>query len=56
MDWSKAKPGVLERIVQEGEQFLGGQLELATSADQRAAVLAGMFTAAATVYWLESCR
>jgi len=48
MDWSKAKPEVVHRVVSEGDVYLDGQLKLATSADQRSAVLAGVFTAAAT--------
>jgi hypothetical protein len=47
-DWSKAKPGVVKQVVREGEMYLDGQLRLALSADQRAAILAGVFTAAAT--------
>jgi len=48
MDWSKAKPGLIQQIVREGECYLDGQLKLALSADQRGAILAGVFTAAAT--------
>lgn len=48
MDWAKAKPEMVNKIVQEGEAYLSGQLKLATSADQRASMLAGVFTAAAT--------
>jgi hypothetical protein len=47
-DWTKAKPGLVQQIVREGELYLDGQLKLALSADQRAAILAGVFTAAAT--------
>lgn len=48
MDWSTANKEILERVVEEGESYLRGQLTLATSADQRAAALAAVFTAAAT--------
>ena len=48
MDWSKADSNMVERIVEEGEAYLAGQLKLATSADQRASMLAGVFTAGAT--------
>lgn len=48
MDWSNAKPGIEEKIVEEGNRLLESQLAVATSADQRAAVLAAVFTAAAT--------
>lgn len=48
MDWSKADPQMAERVVREGESYLSGQLQLATSADQRAAVLAGVFAASGT--------
>ncbi len=48
MDWSKTKFDLKQRIVQEGEAYLSGQLKLATSADQRASMLAGAFAAAGT--------
>ncbi len=48
MDWSKASDQMVARVVQEGETYLSGQLKLATSADQRASVLAGVFTTAGT--------
>ena len=48
IEWDKAKPDVIQQIVREGELYLDGQLKLAISADQRAAILAGVFTAAAT--------
>lgn len=48
MDWTKAKPGVPENVSREGTVYLDAQLRLATSADQRAAVLAGIFTTAST--------
>lgn len=46
-DWTKAQPGVIDAILREGNSFLGGQLTIATSADQRAAVLGGIFAASA---------
>jgi hypothetical protein len=48
MDWSKASPEMIARVVDEGTAYSEGQLTLATSADQRASVLAGVFTAAGT--------
>lgn len=48
MDWSKTKPDLVARVVSEGETYLAGQLTLATSSDQRASMLAGVFTAAGT--------
>jgi hypothetical protein len=48
MDWSKAKPDVVQHVVKEGQSYLDAQLHLGTSADQRASVLAGIFIAAAT--------
>lgn len=48
IDWTKTTPDVKERVVSEGFAYLDGQLKLATSADQRASVLAGVFTTAAT--------
>lgn len=47
-NWKNAKPELLQQIVQEGETYLQGQLTLATSADQRAAVLGGIFAASGT--------
>ncbi len=47
MDWKAADKEMTTRIVEEGQTYLDGQLRLATSADGRAAALAGVFTAAA---------
>lgn len=44
----KNKLALIRQAVVEGETYLGGQLTLATSADQRAVVLGGVFTAAGT--------
>ena len=44
----KNKRALIKTAVGEGETYLGGQLTLATSADQRAAILGGVFTAAGT--------
>jgi len=46
MDFSKISDDFAREIVREGEAYLGGQLQIATSADQRAAVMASVFTAA----------
>lgn len=46
MDWKNADGEMAVRIVNEGQTYLDGQLRLATSADGRAAALAGVFTAA----------
>jgi hypothetical protein len=48
LDFSKIKADFRKEIVREGTVFLDGQLKIATSADSRAAGLAGIFTAAAT--------
>jgi len=48
MDFSKIDDIFSKEIVRGGEAYLDGQLRVATSADQRASGLAGMFTAAAT--------
>src|SRR5437879_5752004 len=48
MDFSKIDDTFSREIIREGEAYLDGQLRIATSADQRASSLAGMFTAAAT--------
>ena|ERR1700738_275247 len=48
MDFSKIDEGFAKEIVRGGEAYLDGMLRVATSADQRASSLAGMFTAAAT--------
>lgn len=47
-DWTKANKKLVEAIVREGETYLQGQLTVATSADQRASVLGGIFAAAGT--------
>lgn len=46
MDLSKSTPETTREIVREAEIYLQGQLTLATSADQRASVMASVFTAA----------
>ena len=48
MDFSKIDDTFSKEIVRGGEAYLDGMLKIATSADQRASGLAGMFTAAAT--------
>jgi hypothetical protein len=48
MDFSKIDDIFSREIVRGGEAYLDGQLRIATSADQRSASLAGVFTAAAT--------
>ena len=48
MDFSRIDDIFSREIVRGGEAYLDGQLRVATSADQRASSLAGMFTAAAT--------
>jgi hypothetical protein len=48
MDFSKIDVEFGKEIVRGGEAYLDGMLRVATSADQRASGLAGMFTAAAT--------
>jgi hypothetical protein len=48
MDFTKIDDIFSKEIVRGGEAYLDGQLRVATSADQRASGLAGMFTAAAT--------
>ena len=48
MKWANAKPAVLEEVVREAQTYLEGQLSLATSADQRAAVMASIFAASGT--------
>lgn len=47
-DDQKNRLALTRMAVGEGERYLSGQLTLATSADQRAAVLGGIFTAAGT--------
>lgn len=46
--WAEAEKGMIHEIIREAEARLHGQVQLATSADQRAAVLAGVFIAAGT--------
>ena len=48
MDFSKIDDLFSREIIRGGESYLDGMLRIATSADQRASGLAGMFTAAAT--------
>jgi hypothetical protein len=48
MKWPNAKPDVVEEVVRDAQKYLEGQLSLATSADQRAAVMASIFAAAGT--------
>jgi hypothetical protein len=48
MDFSKIDDIFSREIIRGGEAYLDGQLKIATSADQRASSLAGVFTAAAT--------
>jgi len=46
LDFSKSSPETTKEVVRESELYLQGQLSLATSADQRAASLAGIYAAA----------
>jgi hypothetical protein len=46
VDWSKAKDGIVAEVLRDSETFLAGTVMLATSADQRAAVVAGTFATA----------
>lgn len=48
MGFSKIDDIFSREIVRGGEAYLDGQLRVATSADQRASSLAGVFSAAAT--------
>jgi hypothetical protein len=48
MDFSKIDDIFSREIVRGGEAYLDGQLKIATSADQRASSLAGVFIAATT--------
>jgi hypothetical protein len=48
MDFSKIDDIFSREIIRGGEAYLDGMLRVATSADQRASSLAGMFTAGAT--------
>ena len=45
-DWSKAKDGIVTEILKDSETYLTGTVTIATSADQRAAVVAGTFATA----------
>jgi hypothetical protein len=47
-DWSKADPNVVSEIIRQSELRLQTQCQIATQADQRATVLAGIYAAAAT--------
>jgi hypothetical protein len=47
-DWEKAGPELVKEALRQGELRLSAQVTLATSADQRATVLAGIYVAAAT--------
>ena len=46
VDWSAAKEGIVAEVLRDSETFLTGTVTLATSADQRAAVVAGTFATA----------
>ncbi len=46
VNWSTAKDGVVAEVLRDSETFLAGTVSLATSADQRAAVVAGTFATA----------
>jgi hypothetical protein len=48
MDFSKIDNEFSKEIIRSGEAYLDGQLKIATSADQRASSLAGVFIASAT--------
>lgn len=50
MDFSKISDEFAREIVREGEAYLAGQLQIATSADQRAAVMASVFAAAGAAF------
>jgi hypothetical protein len=47
MDFAKIDDTFSREIVRGGEAYLDGQLKIATSADQHASSLAGVFIAAA---------
>ncbi|MFL6690151.1 MAG: hypothetical protein ACJ8IR_08225 [Alphaproteobacteria bacterium] len=47
-DWQTKDEDLIREACRHGESMLAAQVTLATSADQRAAVLAGIFTAVAT--------
>jgi|SRR6185437_2294518 len=49
MDWLAADEKLVSRMVEQGAAYLSGQVRLATAADQRASMLAGVFAAAGTV-------
>jgi hypothetical protein len=46
VNWSTAKEGIVTEVLRDSETFLAGTVTLATSADQRAAVIAGTFATA----------
>jgi hypothetical protein len=46
MDFTKIKPELASEIIRSAESCLSSQVDLATSADQRAAVMASVFAAA----------
>lgn len=46
MDWSRTNIDTVKEILREGETYLQAQVSLATSADQRASVMASVFAAA----------
>ena len=46
INWSTAKDGVLDEVLRTSETYLEGTVTIATSADQRAAVVAGTFATA----------
>lgn len=47
-DWKTKKPELIREASRHAESRLAAQLQIATSADQRAAVLGGIYVAAAT--------
>jgi len=47
-NWSDADKDMVKHVAREAEMYLGGQVTLGTSADQRASVLGGVFMAAGT--------
>jgi hypothetical protein len=47
-NWITADEGMVKEACRQGEAQLAAQVQLATSADQRATVLAGIYVAAAT--------
>lgn len=48
IDWTTVDPEISREILRGAEMFLQGTVSVAASADQRASVLAGTFTGAAT--------